>query len=105
MYKINKESNVMYKFTCERCHSEFECDNEEIMRVVKGSDNQLLYKFVECPMCGYANDFSPLNAIGLKSNSDDKNSNGDDIVKKHIESYIHDIINFLNATDEEEDDN
>ena len=102
MYKINKESNVVYQSTCDRCHSEFEYDNEEICRVVKGSDNKLLYKFVECPMCGYANDFNPLNAIGLKSNADEDNK--DNIVKKHLESYIHDIINFLGATDKEEDD-
>lgn len=88
MYKIYKKANVEYRKECERCHSLFSFDDEEIMTCTKGSKSDIL-KFVDCPVCGYTMDVDSSDAYGLvNEESGDKESEG-------FSSFIQSITEFL----------
>lgn len=51
MYQIHKKSNLTYQKVCDKCHSVFSFDDEEIYHTRKGSSQVDEFTHVNCPVC------------------------------------------------------
>lgn len=99
MYQVHKKSKLIYRKTCERCHSNFSFDDEEIIHTYKGSNPIDKFTHVECPVCG------TLLEVEASDFSDFQESAPENIgIFKTLGDLVENFFSNLPISDEDEED-
>ena len=97
MYKVYKKTKLNYHKECEKCHSLFSFDDNELIHTYKGSNISDEILEVECPVCGYFMSVSKSDIAGISKDPE---------TLSEIFANLNDIVSrFFNKSEEEEQGN